>query len=75
MILAPRPAPPIKSLSKFSGSSAPTISEMLEPTPVAEPVAADEFESALILEEVELSPLEAGDAEELNDAFVELIEE
>jgi general secretion pathway protein A len=33
------------------------------------------FESELILEEVELSPLEAGEADQLDDLFVELIEE
>ncbi len=56
-------------------SVAPTIVALPESTPVADAEFDAAFEPEFILEDVELSPIEAGEADPLDDAFVELIEE
>ncbi len=56
-------------------AAAPTIVALPESKPVADSESDAAFEPEFILEDVELSPIEAGEADPLDDAFVELIEE
>lgn len=56
-------------------AAAPTIVALPESAPVADAEFDAAFEPEFILEDVELSPIEAGEADPLDDAFVELIEE
>lgn len=72
---ASRVSPGADELQFNVESVAPTIVALPESTPVADAEFDAAFEPEFILEDVELSPIEAGEADPLDDAFVELIEE
>ena len=63
------------SMSETESAMAQTEPNFLTSTPIEEAVVALEAEPEFVLAEAEFAPLGAGEADELEDAFVELIEE